>query len=84
MLMNSPISDIFEIERVPNVWLLGDSAYPLKPWLLTPVLIPGMHLKVAILFILYLAVKSIHFLYMLSNEILRFVNEIEIEINHWW
>ena len=48
--MNSSISDIFEIERLQNGWLLDDSAYLLKPWLLTPVLTPGMHLKVAVTF----------------------------------
>ena len=40
ILRNSPISDMFETGQIQDGWLLGDSAYGLKPWLLTPVLNP--------------------------------------------
>ncbi|XP_064620735.1 putative nuclease HARBI1 [Lineus longissimus] len=37
ILRNSHIWDMFEQGRViPNTWLLGDSGYPQKPWLMTP------------------------------------------------
>ena len=40
VLINSPISDKYETSQVQDRWLFGDSAYALKPWLLTPVLNP--------------------------------------------
>jgi hypothetical protein len=38
---NCNLSLAFESGQIHNVWLLGDSAYWLKPWLLTPVLSPS-------------------------------------------
>lgn len=37
---NSSIHDLFENGAITQGWLLGDSGYPLRPWLLTPVLNP--------------------------------------------
>lgn len=37
---NSNLNDMFEARTIDEGWLLGDSAYPLRPWLLTPVLNP--------------------------------------------
>ncbi|XP_060556908.1 putative nuclease HARBI1 [Ruditapes philippinarum] len=40
ILANSGISEEFESGRIQHGWLLGDSAYPLKTWLLTPISAP--------------------------------------------
>ena len=34
---NSNLCEIFENRQIGNGWLIGDSGYPLRPWLLTPV-----------------------------------------------
>ena len=36
VLGNSQIAETFESGQITDCWLLGDSAYPAKPWLLTP------------------------------------------------
>ena len=39
---NCQVSSDFEEGRLPqNVWVLGDSGYPLKPWMMTPFLNPS-------------------------------------------
>ena len=47
ILMNSHIADIFGTGQIQTGCLLVNSAYPLKPWLLTPVSDPKTHLSVA-------------------------------------
>jgi len=37
---NSNLCEIFENRQIGNGWLIGDSGYPLRPWLLTSVLQP--------------------------------------------
>ncbi|CAC5367254.1 HARBI1 [Mytilus coruscus] len=37
---NSSLSEMFEDGTIDHGWLIGDSGYPLRPWLLTPVLNP--------------------------------------------
>ncbi|XP_064629296.1 putative nuclease HARBI1 [Lineus longissimus] len=41
ILQNSHVWDRFENGLVPDSWILGDSGYPLKKWLLTPYATPG-------------------------------------------
>ena len=38
---NSDLCQMFEEGEIQDGWLLGDSAYPLRPWLLTPFLNPS-------------------------------------------
>ncbi|KAM9320388.1 putative nuclease HARBI1 [Gastrophryne carolinensis] len=40
ILRNSSLFDRFESGELSDGWLLGDSAYPLLPWLMTPILRP--------------------------------------------
>lgn len=40
---NSILCQLFENKKIPRGWLLGDSGYPLRPYLLTPVLNPTTH-----------------------------------------
>ncbi|XP_062592632.1 putative nuclease HARBI1 [Saccostrea cucullata] len=44
---NSSLSDLFENGGIRRGWLLGDSAYPLKKYLMTPVLNPSNHRELA-------------------------------------
>ena len=37
---NSKLTKAFEDGTIKGAWLLGDSGYALKPWLLTPILSP--------------------------------------------
>ena len=72
MFINSSISDIFEIERVPNIWLLGWQCISLQAIASYACYNPrnaseGCYMKVCFnesrKEILYLVVKSIHFCY---------------------
>ena len=47
ILMNGHIADIFETGQTQTGCLLVNSAYPLKPWLLSPVSDPKTHLSAA-------------------------------------
>ncbi len=50
---NSGLSGRFENGEMPNGWLLGDSGYPLRPWLLTPVLHPANHQEIRYVICMY-------------------------------
>lgn len=41
MWNNCNVSQLFESGQLPNTWLLGDSAYALKPWMMTPLMSPA-------------------------------------------
>ncbi|NXG59080.1 ALPL protein, partial [Hemiprocne comata] len=40
VLENSALARLLEGERPDGAWLLGDGSYPLKPWLMTPIVAP--------------------------------------------
>lgn len=42
MPSNSSLCELFENKTIGRGWLLGDSGYPLRPHLLTPVLNPNI------------------------------------------
>ncbi|CAC5364487.1 Protein eyes shut homolog,Neurogenic locus Notch protein,Neurogenic locus notch homolog protein 3,Protein eyes shut,Protocadherin Fat 4,Delta-like protein C,Neurogenic locus notch homolog protein 1,Fibropellin-3,Protein crumbs homolog 2,Sushi, nidogen and EGF-like domain-containing protein 1,Protein jagged-1a,Sushi, von Willebrand factor type A, EGF and pentraxin domain-containing protein 1,Protein jagged-2,Neurogenic locus notch homolog protein 2,Protein crumbs homolog 1,Protein jagged-1,Protein jagged-1b len=42
---NSNVCEIFENRTISEGWLLGDSGYPLEPWLMIPVLIQPENIK---------------------------------------
>uniref|UniRef100_A0A8C1N3H2 Putative nuclease HARBI1 n=1 Tax=Cyprinus carpio TaxID=7962 RepID=A0A8C1N3H2_CYPCA len=41
ILTNSALCQQFSEGQIPDGWLLGDSGYPLRPWLMTPILHPA-------------------------------------------